>query len=67
MKTYEDFPDGWTPVVSKNLQMACCDCGLTHTIHIRKRGNGFEMKVDRDNRVTALMRRHNEYDCKPKC
>ena len=66
MKVYEDFGDGWQPVRAKNLRIACCDCGLVHLMHIRKRKGGYEMMMERDNRATTLLRRHNEHDCEPR-
>ena len=64
-RIYEDIGDGWQEINSKGFRLSCCDCGLTHIFKIRKRESGYEIKVDRDNRATALLRRHNDHPCKP--
>ena len=65
-RVYDQFPDGWVPVAARNLRIACCDCGLTHIFHIRRRDGQYEMKLERDDRATALLRRHNDHECEPR-
>ena len=40
--------------------MACCDCGLVHTIEFRVTDDGeaVQFRVRRNNRSTAQLRRH---------
>ena len=66
MKSYpvhEANADGWTdwvqPVVD-GYNMACCDCGLVHTLQFRTADDGLpEFRARRNNRSTGQMRRHN--------
>lgn len=44
--------------VRKGCKMACCDCGLVHTINFRTRRGRIQFQAFRNNRSTALMRRH---------
>lgn len=72
-------PNGWAPWTyprHDGYRMACCDCGLVHTIDFRidtdgplhtlrgdrlRRANGHvKMRVARDNRSTAMLRRYHE-------
>lgn len=52
----------------KGYRMACCDCGLVHSIdfEIGKNSKTGKMqpifKVDRDNRATAAMRKAKRFD-----
>ena len=56
---YEDVTPGeWVPIPWRGLKLACCDCGLVHTISFRKKDPGsLQFKVYRDNRATAGVRR----------
>ena len=65
-RVYDDFPEGWVVVHASELRLACCDCGLTHVVRIRKRGNRYEMLLERDDRATALLRRHHAHECEPR-
>jgi hypothetical protein len=38
--------------------MACCDCGLVHTINFRIKDKRVQFQVFRNNRSTAMVRRH---------
>jgi len=38
-------------------KMACCDCGLVHTIKFKIEGGVISWQVWRNNRATAAMRR----------
>lgn len=65
-KVYDEYPEGWVTVSASDLRIACCSCGLTHKFRIRKKNNRYQMKIDRDDRTTALLRRHNDHECVPK-
>lgn len=72
-------PGGWAPweyPTHSGYRMACCDCGLVHTIDFRvdtdrplrnqagrriRRANGHvSFRVARDNRSTAMLRRYKQ-------
>jgi hypothetical protein len=52
----------WVQPIRKGYKMACCDCGLVHTMDFRIAKAGRVQKVQfrvfRNNRSTAMMRRH---------
>lgn len=52
----------WIQPVRKGYKMACCDCSLVHTLDFRivkdGRGSRIQLRASRNNRSTALMRRH---------
>ncbi len=48
----------WIQPVRKGYKMACCDCGLVHTINFRIKNNRVQFQVFRNNRSTAMVRRH---------
>jgi hypothetical protein len=52
----------WVQPVRKGYKMACCDCGLVHNLDFRivetKRGKFIQFRAFRNERSTALMRRH---------
>jgi len=50
--------DGWEYPVQKGFKLACCDCGLVHTMDFRVVDGEVEFKVKRDNRATGQIRRH---------
>lgn len=62
---YPPVGDGWESVKNP-LLLACCDCGLVHSIHIRRVASGYQMRFDRNDRSTGQLRRHNEHACVPK-
>ena len=47
----------WKDTVFK---MACCDCGLVHDFRFNVKKKMLFMIVDRNNRATALIRRHHK-------
>lgn len=57
-KVYDDVPEGWFDI-EQPLRIACCGCSLTHVFQIRKVGRKYQMRIERDERATALLRRHN--------
>ncbi len=48
----------WVQPVRKGYRMACCDCGLVHEIDFRVVKRRIQFRVRRNNRSTAMMRRH---------
>lgn len=52
----------WVRPVRNGYRMACCDCGLVHQMDFRAipygKGRKVIFRVRRDNRSTAMMRRH---------
>ena len=70
----DDGWTGWIAPRHERYQMSCCDCGLVHTLQFRVvegesgwmphnveaivDGARVIMKVKRDNRATAQIRRH---------
>lgn len=47
----------WIKPVQKKYQLACCDCGLVHTLNFRVRKKKIQFQAFRNNRSTAMMRR----------
>lgn len=54
----------WTRVIypvmrdKQPYRMACCDCGLVHDIEFWIEDDTVAMRVSRNNRSTAAVRRH---------
>lgn len=50
----------WVQPVRKGYKMACCDCGLVHTMDFRTvsdaRGKFIQFRVRRNSRATGAMR-----------
>jgi len=60
MAKYNEVKSGeWVQPVMKGYKMACCDCGLVHTINFKIVHNGKKVRLQafRDNRKTAAKRR----------
>lgn len=51
-------PNEWIRPVSRDYKMACCDCGLVHNLDFRIVDDRVEFRVRRNNRSTAMVRRH---------
>lgn len=51
----------WIAPTLKDFKVACCDCGLVHTMQFRMvkapRGYQLQFTATRDNRATAQIRR----------
>ncbi len=59
---FEIVNDGqWHRPVMKNHKLACCDCGLVHTMNYRIVGNKIEFKAERDEKLTRSLRRRKQY------
>jgi len=48
----------WVQPVEQGYKMACCDCGLVHTMDFRIENGRVQFRVTRNNRATGQMRRH---------
>lgn len=64
MPKYPEAEEGeWITPQRRNWKLACCDCGLVHTLNFRlvktlNGGNTIQFQVFRDNRATGQIRRH---------
>ncbi|MDP1890515.1 MAG: hypothetical protein Q8K55_06435 [Gemmatimonadaceae bacterium] len=58
MKFDEPEADEWVLPVRKGYKLACCDCALVHDVDFRVKGGRIQFRVRRNNRSTAMMRRH---------
>ncbi len=57
---YEQLWEGeWDDIVP-DYRLACCDCGLVHRMHFKVVGKKIFVRVFRDNRATAQLRRRNK-------
>lgn len=54
----------WVQPRRRGYKMACCDCGLVHTLNFRLvkwgRGTKIQFQASRNERSTALMRRQRK-------
>ena len=57
--------DEWVQPIRKNYKMACCDCGLVHEMDFRVVAGRVQFRVRRNNRSTAMMRRHMGWKLTP--
>jgi hypothetical protein len=56
---YEQQYEGeWVQPVCKGYRMACCDCGLVHSMDFRVKEKKIQFRAFRHARSTAAMRRH---------
>jgi len=56
---YFEIEDGeWVAVPARGHKNACCDCDLVHLIDYRIVDGQLEIRVKRDMRSTAALRRH---------
>lgn len=58
VKGGEDGWCEWQQPIRKGYKMACCDCGLVHTMEFRIYRGRIQMRAKRNERSTAQMRRH---------
>jgi uncharacterized Zn finger protein len=60
VSAFIDWADGeWHEPIHRGYKMACCDCGLVHNVDFKIRaGRQVQMRVSRNNRSTAMIRRH---------
>lgn len=59
MSAYAQVADGeWVQPKSRGYKMCCCDCGLVHTMDFRIYKGRVQLRASRNNRSTAMVRRH---------
>lgn len=58
MKYDEPKAGEWVQPIRKGYRLMCCDCGLVHTINFRIHKGKIQFQVFRNNRATAMARRH---------
>lgn len=64
MTTFEQVTvdeTGWSDWIQPQMdgyKMACCDCGLVHSLVFRIEGDRVQFRASRNNRSTGQMRRH---------
>ncbi len=58
MKYYKHSDEEWVKPLMNGYKMACCDCGLVHTINFRVVNNEVEFQAIRNNKSTAAKRRN---------
>ena len=68
MPRYRQVYDGeWVQPVRHGYKMACCDCGLVHTLNFRLlkfgKGRKIQFQAFRNDRATALSRRKKGLKC----
>lgn len=54
----------WVQPIRKGYKLACCDCGLVHTMNFRIKDGRAQFAVWRNNRATAAMRKANQITIK---
>lgn len=54
----------WVQPVRKGYKLCCCDCGLVHDMDFRIKDNRIQFRVARNNRSTAMVRRHDRAKAK---
>lgn len=59
MAAFEEPEEGeWVQPVERGYKMACCDCGLVHNVEFRIYEGRVQLRVFRNARSTAMVRRH---------
>lgn len=59
--SYEKIKPGeWLRPKRKGYKAMCCDCGLVHRLDFRVVEGRAEFRAYRDNRATAVARRHRK-------
>jgi len=60
-KRYKQVHAGeWVQPVRRGYKMACCDCGLVHIMDFRIYDGRIQFRAYRNNRSTAMLRRHRK-------
>lgn len=61
MKNRRQYPyveaGEWIQPVRRGYKMACCDCGLVHTLDFRIHRGRAQFRAFRDNRASGQLRR----------
>lgn len=61
MAKYETPAAGeWVQPIRRGYKQSCCDCGLVHKMDFRIYRGRAQFRAYRDNRATALVRRHKK-------
>lgn len=58
MRFHRPQKNEWVYPVRNGYKLACCDCGLVHEIDFRAENGKVKFRVRRNNRSTAMKRRH---------
>jgi hypothetical protein len=66
-KRFQSVKSGeWVQPVRRGYKMACCDCGLVHTLNFRlvKNGRGafIQFQAFRDEKATKLVRKRDKHN-----
>lgn len=65
MPAYEEPTEGeWVQPIARGYKMACCDCGLVHNVDFRIYRGEVQLRMFRNNRSTAMVRRHRNIEVK---
>lgn len=58
-KTKYEKPEAgeWVQPIRRGYRLACCDCGLVHTMNFRVKDGRVQFAVFRNNRASAAIRR----------
>ena len=60
---YDQVMDGdWMHLPKSGMYLACCDCGLVHDLDVEIRHSKIFLKVKRDARRTAAVRRGFKFE-----
>ena len=62
----DDGWSDWVTPVRRGYRMGCCDCGLAHTLDFRVYKGKIQLRVRRNNRSTAALRKSRKYLCTAK-
>ena len=57
MKYDEPEPGQWVQPIRRGYKLRCCDCGLVHRVEFRVVKHRIELRMWRDYRATAAVRR----------
>lgn len=62
--SYEQITDGEWIDWTDRVDLACCDCGLVHTLTTRLHNGKLQIHFERNNPATAALRRHHDHPAK---
>ena len=57
MRFKKPKPGEWVQPVRRAYKLACCDCGLVHSMHFRVWNGRVQWKAYRDEKATRLLRK----------
>lgn len=61
MKFIQAYDGDWIQPQQKNYQMACCDCGLVHTVNFRIVKGKVQLQPFRNKKATSNRRRNKKH------